>query len=140
MTWGDVFTAWYTTGIPNIEVYAALNGYLSNLMGLASWMRPLYRLPMARRLARRFIPSRSTPEERLQTRTNVWGEVQDEQGRTAAARLHGPEAGVIWTTLCALGALQNTLAGAARPGFQTPAGVFGPDFVLECGQATREDL
>jgi short subunit dehydrogenase-like uncharacterized protein len=54
--------------------------------------------------------------------------------------LHGPEAGVDWTALAALGAVEKVLAGNFIAGFQTPAQVFGADFVLEAGGVSREDL
>ena len=62
------------------------------------------------------------------------------QGRRATSRLHGPEAGVDWTTLTALAAARRVLGGTVAPGFQTPAGVFGADFVLESDGVTREDV
>jgi short subunit dehydrogenase-like uncharacterized protein len=46
------------------------------------------------------------------------------------SRLHGPEAGLVWTTITALGAARKVLNGVAPPGYQTPASVFGADFVL----------
>jgi len=31
------------------------------------------------------------------------------------------------------------MAGGVAPGFQTPAGAFGPDFILEIEGTTRQD-
>lgn len=138
--WGDVFTAYYSTGIPNIEVYASLPPQLAKQWKLFSRLIPLFRSSLVRRIARRFIPTGSTPEQRAQTSTHVWGEVEDDQGRKAAARLHGPEAGVEWTTLTAIEAVRRVLAGDTRPGFQTPGSAFGADFVLAGQGVVREDL
>jgi len=79
-------------------------------------------------------------ELRARTRTHVWGEAADEQGRRAVSRLHGPEAGLVWTTITALGAAKKALNGAAKAGYQTPASAFGKDFVLEGEGVTREDV
>ena len=79
-------------------------------------------------------------ELRAQTRTHVWGEVADEHGRRAVSRLHGPEAGLVWTTITALGAAQKALNCAAKAGYQTPASTLGKDFVLEGEGVTREDV
>ena len=79
-------------------------------------------------------------ELRARTRTHVWGEVADEQGRRALSRLHGPEAGLVWTTITALGAAKKALNVAAKAGYQTPASTFGKDFVLEGEGVTREDV
>ena len=140
LSWGDVFTAYYTTGIPNIEDYLVLPEKLVSLRRAAGWLRPALKLPLARRMIAPLIPAGSTPEQRAQTCTHVWGEVIDDQGRVVVSRLHGPEPGVVWTALAALGAVKKVLAGLAEPGFQTPAGVFGADFVLETDGVTREDL
>jgi short subunit dehydrogenase-like uncharacterized protein len=62
---------------------------------------------------------------------HVWAQVRDDEGGVAEARLHGPEAGHDWTVGAALSVVRRVLAGDAPPGFQTPAGAYGPDLVLE---------
>lgn len=121
-TWGDVFMAYYSTGIPNIENYSVrLRAVMGSL--LKHGVRP-----------------GSTAEERAWTRTHVWGEVVDDQGRRVVSRLHGPEAGVVWTARAALAVLGKVLAGNAPTGFQTPAKAYGADLVMECEGVTREDV
>jgi short subunit dehydrogenase-like uncharacterized protein len=78
--------------------------------------------------------------ERRASGADLWGKVTDEQGRRAVSRLHGPEAGLVWTTMTALGAAKKALNGAAKAGYQTPASAFGQDFVLEGEGVTREDV
>jgi len=140
LNWGDVFMAYYSTGIPNIEDYAVVPAETRRLMLLIDYIRPLFKLTVVRNFFRRRLKVGSTAEERARTTTSVWGEVEDDQGRKAVSRLHGPEAGVIWTARAALAAVQKVLAGNASPGFQTPALAYGADFVLECEGVTREDV
>jgi len=140
LTWGDIFMAYYSTGIPNIEDYAVLPAEMRRQMPLIDYMRPLFKLTVVRNFFKRRLKAGWTADERARTRTSVWGEVEDAQGRKAVSRLHGPEAGVIWTARAALAAVQKVLAGNASPGFQTPALAYGADFVLECEGVTREDL
>ncbi len=140
LTWGDVFTAYYSTGIPNIEDYALLTKGLRRQLAAMAALRPLFKLAVIRDLFKRSVKPGPTADERARTFTHVWGEVEDDQGRRAVSRLHGPEAGVIWTTRTALAAVQKVLAGNAPPGFQTPALAYGADFVLEAEGVTREDL
>lgn len=140
LTWGDLFMAYYSTGIPNIEDYAMLSEKLRRQMIVVDYIRPLFNLSMVRNLFKRGVTPGSSSEKRAKTSTHIWGEVKDDQGRSAVSRLHGPEAGVIWTTTVALAAVQKALAGNAPPGFQTPALAYGANFVLECGGVTREDL
>jgi len=140
LTWGDAFTAYYSTGIPNIEDYAVLPVGTQRQLAAMNILRPLFKLAAVRKLSMIVVKPGPTAEERAQTRTHVWGEVEDDHGRKAVSRLHGPEAGVIWTARAALAAVQQVLAGHAPPGFQTPALAYGADFVLECEGVTREDL
>lgn len=140
LTWGDVFTAYYSTGIPNIEVYSVLPKALLRQMAVFNTLRPVFNLGVVRSLLKRGVRSGATADERARTVTHVWGEVQDDQGRKAVARLHGPEPGVEWTALAALAAVQKMLAGDAPAGFQTPGKAYGADFVLECEGVTREDV
>ena len=140
--WGDVSTAYYSTGIANIEVYLAaplgtrLAARASRYMGWA----------LASSLAQRFFkrriqegPAGPTDEERARGRSLLWGEASDGAGRCAVARLRGPE-GYTLTALAALAILRRVLAGEAPPGFQTPATAYGPDFVLDLDGVNREDL
>ena len=140
LTWGDVFMAHYSTGIPNIEDYAVLPEAIRRQMTMFDYLRPLFKLSAVRNLLKRGVKPGSTADQRAKTSTHVWGEVEDDQGRKAVSRLHGPEAGVVWTSRAALAAVQKVLAGRAPPGFQTPALAYGADFVLECEGVTREDL
>jgi short subunit dehydrogenase-like uncharacterized protein len=140
LTWGDVFTAHHSTGIPDIEDYAVLPEAVRRQMALFDTLRPLFKLRWMRNLLRRGVRPGSTPEQRAMTSTHVWGEAEDDQGQKAVSRLHGPEAGVVWTSHAALAAVENALAGHATPGFQTPALAYGADFVLECEGVTREDV
>jgi short subunit dehydrogenase-like uncharacterized protein len=140
MMWGDVFTAYYSTGIPNIEDYAVWSKELRQRLAAIAYLRPLFNLAMIRNLLKRGVKPGPTAEERARSSTHVWGEVEDDEGRKAAARLHGPEAGVVWTARAALAAVRKVLTGDAPAGFQTPAMAYGTDFVLECKGVTREDL
>ena len=139
-TWADVFTAYFSTGIPNIEDYTVIPEATRKQMATIGQLRPLFKLAVIRNLLKRGVKPGPTADERTGTFMHVWGEVEDDQGRRAVSRLHGPEAGVVWTARAALAAVRKVLANNAPPGFQTPALAYGADFVLECQGVTREDL
>ena len=139
-TWGDVFTAYFSTGIPDIEVYVALPPAMRSQLALMRTLRPLLSLGPVRALMKRGVQPGPSEAARAKTVTHVWGEASDAKGRRAAARLHGPEAGLVWTTRAALAAVKRVLAGDVKPGYQTPGTAFGPDFVLEGEGVTREDV
>jgi short subunit dehydrogenase-like uncharacterized protein len=138
--WGDMFTAYYSTGIPNIEDFTVFSMEARKQLATFVYLRPLLKLAVIRNLLKHAVKPGPTKEERAQTRTHVWGEVEDEQGRKAISRLHGPEAGVVWTAQAVLAAVRKVLTGDAPAGFQTPALAYGADCVMECEGVTREDL
>lgn len=140
--WGDVLTAYYTTGIPNIEVYFALPSAALRGLSLLRYAAPLLATPPARRLLKAAIrrgPAGPTPEQRARGSSLLWGEVTDAEGSRAAARLRTPE-GYTLTAETALAIAERVLAGQAVPGFQTPARVFGPDFILQFPGVQRDDI
>jgi short subunit dehydrogenase-like uncharacterized protein len=139
-TWGDVFTAYYSTGIGNIENYMVLPESMSSMMRFSQYFNAIFKSAAVRKFMAARIPAGSTPEQRAQTSVVVWGEVRDAHGRTASARLHGPETGVTWTSMTALAAVEKVLAGVFTPGFQTPSLAFGTDFVMQGAGVRREDL
>ena len=140
ITWGDVFTAYYSTGIPNIEDYLVLPKSVHKKMTMLNRWRPLFKLPFVRNYLKRGVRPGPTAEAQAKTFTHVWGEAEDDQGMKVTSRLHGPEAGVIWTAKTALAGVGKILTGAYVAGFQTPGMAYGPDFVLECEGVTREDI
>ncbi|MGH7618052.1 MAG: saccharopine dehydrogenase family protein [Gemmatimonadaceae bacterium] len=140
LTWGDVFTAYRSTGIPNIEVYAALSGALRAQLLAAAYLKPLFKPAVIRRLLQRTVTRGATPDERARTTAHVWGRVEDDAGGSAVSRLHGPEATVEWTARAALAGVRRVLAGDAPAGYKTPAGAYGADFVMEVPGVAREDV
>ncbi|MFO0877053.1 MAG: saccharopine dehydrogenase NADP-binding domain-containing protein [Gemmataceae bacterium] len=130
--WGDVATAWHTTGIPNIETYVAA----PLVVRMATWLsRPftswLAASPVQRWLKARIQgqPPGPTDEQRLRGRTYIWGEVRNAQGQRKVSRLRGPE-GYTTTALTALAIVEGVLEGRVSPGYQTPARAFGADLIL----------
>jgi short subunit dehydrogenase-like uncharacterized protein len=140
--WGDVSTAWHSTGIPNVEVYMAMTGGMRRGLLLSRWMGwllsagPVRRQLVARARARRPGPSAAA---RARGQSRFWGEARDANGRTVVSRLIAPEAYTL-TARTALASATRVLAGAVATGFQTPSRAFGADFILEQEGVKREDL
>jgi short subunit dehydrogenase-like uncharacterized protein len=130
--WGDVSTAWYSTGIPNIEVYMAAPPMQRMLARLS---RPFSGLLGSRRVQRwlkrriQAQPPGPTDEQRARGVSLLWGEVRNAHGAKVVARLRGPE-GYTLTALTALAVIDRVAAAEWTPGFQTPAKMYGPDFIL----------
>ena len=139
--WGDVSTAYRSTGIGDIEVYTATSRRQLRLMRLSRHLGWALRSPLVQSFLKRRIQARPpgpTDEERAKGRTLLWGEVSDKQGRRAVSRLRGPE-GYTFTVLTALAAVTRVLAGDAPAGYQTPSLAYGPDFVLDVPGVERTD-
>lgn len=139
--WGDVSTAFHSTGIGDIEVYSAASRGQLRLMRLSRCFAWALRSSLVQNFLKRRIqagPPGPSDEERARGRTDLWGEVEDEQGRRLVSRLRGPE-GYTFTMLTALAVTARVLAGDAPPGFQTPSLAYGPDFVLEVPGVQRTD-
>lgn len=140
--WGDVATAFYSTGIPNIEVYAAIPKSVRRMMKLT---RPFGRL-LGTNAVQRFLKKRikaqppgPNEEERARGKSFVWGEVKDDSGQRAVSRLRGPE-GYTLTALTALAIVERVLNGQFSVGFQTPSKAYGADLIMEIEGVTREDV
>ena len=140
--WGDVSTAYHSTGIPNVEVYTTATSPLLLAMRASRLLRPLLASSAVQSFLKRRVRAGApgpTAQQRARGRTVCWGEVTDEAGGRAESRLHGPE-GYTFTMLTALASVEKALSGSARAGFQTAAKAYGPDFVLGIEGVTREDL
>lgn len=140
LTWGDVFTAGFSTGIPNIEDYFVLSESMKKGIAFIEKIGPMFKMAAVRNIFKRRVKPGPTKEECKQTVMHVWGEARDDSGNKAEARLHGPEGGLIWTSQTALAAVKKILSGSISPGYQTPATAFGAEFVLELSGVTREDI
>jgi short subunit dehydrogenase-like uncharacterized protein len=139
--WGDVSTAFHSTGIPNIEVYTVLSATTRRLMVASSYLRPVLGSYAAQRLLKRLVrgqPPGPSDEERTRGMSLLWGEVVDDQGACCISRLRVPEAYTL-TALTALAISEKVLAGQAPAGFQTPSRAYGADLILEIPGVTRED-
>jgi short subunit dehydrogenase-like uncharacterized protein len=140
--WGDISTAFYSTGIPNIEVYAAVPAAARRMMKASRGLGPLLATAPVQRFLKNRIkaqPAGPSAEERLRGQSFVWGEVSDEAGQQKRSRLSGPE-GYTLTAGTALAVVERVLAGVAPAGFQTPSLAYGADFILEIEGVVREDL
>jgi short subunit dehydrogenase-like uncharacterized protein len=138
--WGDVATAYHTTGIPNIEVYMAAPRSMRVFSKMARPIAPLLGTrPVQSFLKRRIQSAPPGPgaEHRARARSRLWGEARD-ASQVVVSRLDTLE-GYELTSRTALLALQRVVAGGVAAGFQTPGRAFGPDFILAVESTSRRD-
>ncbi len=140
--WGDVSTAFHSTGIPDIEVYVAMPPSTVRSLRFSRWIAPLLRTAWVRRRLVAAIRRRApgpTPDERARASAALWGEARDASGTTVVSRLRTPDGYTLTAKTAALAA-RRVEAGGAITGFQTPSRAFGADFILEVPGCTRTDL
>jgi short subunit dehydrogenase-like uncharacterized protein len=140
--WGDVSTAYHSTGIPNVEVYTRVPRSQRRLMVASRYLGWLLGSAPVQRLLRGRIRQGKpgpTDEERARAVSLLWGEVEDPQGRRAVSRMRTPE-GYTLTAMTSVAIVRKVLDGEAPPGFQTPSLAYGPDWILELEGVTREDV
>ena len=137
--WGDVATAFYTTGIPNIEVYTVVPEAQLKLLKLSRYLGWLLKTKFVQnRLQKRIPEGGPSAEERASGKTYLWGEASDAQGNRVEARQICPE-GYTTTVLTALNIAEKILKGNFRAGFQTPAKCYGADLILEIEGTERRE-
>lgn len=138
--WGDVSTAYRTTGIPNIETFVGSSAGQIRLAKVGNYLGGLLRNRTVQSFLQKQVAKRVTgPDEatRQRARTHVWGKAWNARNQTVEARLHSPE-GYNLTALAALTITQKVLNGDWQAGYQTPAGLYGADLILEIDGVTRE--
>ena len=138
--WGDVSTAYHTTGIPNIETFTAVPMKAYKILKFQSIFNWLLRTEMVRDFIRKKISQRPAgPDEtmRKKAKSLVWAEVSNEKGDKKTATLEGPE-GYTMTAHGALIITKHVLQGSFKPGYQTPAGCYGANLVLDIPGVTRK--
>jgi len=124
--WGDVSTAYRTTGIPTITTYG----------DIPTRGAGVFRIPAVRGLARFAAGAVMTgPGRRRRERTGceVWGEARDAAGDAVTASLTGPNPYDLTADSVVRAAGRIT---RAEPGAHTPATAFGADFVTELDGVT----
>jgi short subunit dehydrogenase-like uncharacterized protein len=129
--WGDVSTAYHTTGIPNIRVYSSQSPRALRRLRWIKPLLPLLRIGPLRRLAQKYAERTPGPtaEQRATARIELWGRAVNAQGKEVTKTMTVVE-GYQFTVLSSLAAVKRVLA-APRPGAFTPAKFFGADFVKE---------
>lgn len=140
--WGDVSTAYHSTGIPDITTYMATTASGLRSMRLMRLVEPVLRMRALKRFLLGRLKSRPAGPSAAaldRTQSQVWGEATDAAGASVRARLSAAT-GYKLTALAAVRAAEKVAAGGIATGFVTPSKAFGADFVLEIPGSVREDL
>jgi len=141
--WGDVSTAYHSTGIPNIETYFALSKIAISSMKFMRVIGPLVYNRLAKNTLKTiiniFLPPGPNDEKRKTGLTLMIGEATDDQGNISTSKLQTPEA-YNCTALITVELMKRVLNNDLKPGFQTASLAYGADFILQFDGVKRDDL
>jgi short subunit dehydrogenase-like uncharacterized protein len=129
--WGDVSTAYFSTGIPNIEVFMGASPQAVQQMKRANSLRSILSPRPVQALLKYFIGRRVRGPDRTQRETNptfVWGEVRNAAGTTRTGRVRTAN-GYAVTVQAALGILTRLISEPVDSGYVTPSLLMGADYV-----------
>lgn len=130
LPWGDVSTAYYTTGIGNVEVFMASDEKEAKRLRRTNLLRPLLRVGWVQATLKLGATARLKPPNQQQRDSHpsrVWGEARNAAGKKVTARLRTAN-GYSFTVASSLAILEEVLTNDFAPGFTTPALLMGSDF------------
>jgi short subunit dehydrogenase-like uncharacterized protein len=139
--WGDVFTAFFSTGIPNIRVYMAMPEKLAKGMKLGryfSWFTGTEWFKERLRKKIRAGKPGPTDEERAKSFMHLTGFVTNAKGEKMTSSIRTPE-GYTLTALTAVHIANEILKATTNQGFQTPSLVFGKELIVGFSEKGFED-
>jgi len=139
--WGDVSTAYHSTGIANIVFYQQLPRALVRAATVSTRLGWLVGSRPVQWSLKRLIELGAAgpdPEQRAASFCQVWGEVRNPTGQRVSGTLRTP-GGYDLTADGSVRAVARVLAGV-EPGALTPSKAFGSDFVATLDGVTVHEL
>lgn len=128
--WGDISTAFYTTGIPNIEVYIPISPKRLSILKRANSIRWLLGLSFVQNFLKKKAAEQKGPnmEQFKNQLTYVWGEAKNAHGNSKAVRITTAN-GYAFTVVSSLGIAEYLLNNKVKGGYKTPSQLMGSDFI-----------
>jgi short subunit dehydrogenase-like uncharacterized protein len=142
VSWPDVFTAYHSTGIRNIEAYFEAGFASRALYHLSVGIAEAMQLAPAKTLIDVFTsawPEGPSEVRRRAEKCVIVAEAEDSWRQVRGARLTTPD-GYSFTAEAASAIALRVMRGDFLSGFQTPARVYGADLVLKFKGTHREEL
>ncbi len=140
--WGDISTAWRSTGIPNIEVYTGASESMIANAKRSNYFNWLLKMRWVKNYMLKAIdkkPAGPSDEKRETGRSFLWGKVWDASGKECISRLE-TLSGYSLTAHTSVLIAEKILAGNFKAGYQTPAMAYGAELILEVETTKIVDL
>lgn len=129
--WGDVSTAYHSTGIPNLEVFIPGSPRMIKSARSANYIRPLLGIKFVQKLIKaRIAKTVKGPDEaaRAKMPTFVWGEATNAQGEKKTARIRTAN-GYSLTITGSLSVIEHLIENQPTGGAYTPSRLVGADLI-----------
>ncbi len=133
IAWGDVATAFHTTGIANVRVFSGVPARTVRRLRLLRPFLPLAGWKPVKRLLQMWVHHTVTgpgDAQRRNARSWIWGRVSNARGESVTQCFATAE-GYALTARTAVEGLLRVARGAVPPGAWTPARAFGSGFIGE---------
>jgi short subunit dehydrogenase-like uncharacterized protein len=140
--WGDVASAFYTTGIPDITVFTPISPVSLAIARLTNGFGPVLRSPRLQNWLIKKIEKNVRGPDVLTRNANpswVWGEAKDAHGRSHAIRIITLN-GYSLTVFSSLALAQQLISNVCPPGCWTPALLMSENFILSLPGTSKLDL
>lgn len=131
--WGDLSSAYRSTQIPNIVVYAVTPPVMTSLKKVSPLISKFFSIPFVQATAQAGVELFVTgPKESERSSRSVWlwGEVSNPSGETVSGLIKVPD-GYSLTVQTALKSVLNVMEGKTAPGAWTPTQAFGASYIFE---------
>ena len=123
---GDLLTAGLGLGIAHLETYTHFPWYVADLFRKPEIAQGKGLLGKLVTFALSKMPDGPSPAKRAKSKSYIWAEGIDEDGRKAGGVISGQDAYDV-TAQCALYAVEHVLKGKYKGGFVTCGELFGSD-------------
>ena len=128
--WGDVYTAYVSTGVSNVEVYMAMPPARIAQLKRMRFLAPLLKLNAVQSWMKKRIEknvSGPSAQRRAETKAELWGEVISADGRRVSGTMTTPN-GYDLTVSAALAITRHVLEEDIEGGYYTPSLLMGAEF------------
>lgn len=140
--WGDLTTAFQSTGIPNIAVYMGLPEKTLRMIRRSNLFAWLLRKEWVKNWLKKRIDARPegpSDEVRQGGKSFLWGKAKNEKGEEQISLLNTAN-GYTLTALTASLIAFKIYNDNFKPGYQTPSMAYGADLILEVSASKRTDV
>ncbi|GJM35439.1 MAG: membrane protein [Saprospiraceae bacterium] len=130
--WGDISTAYTSTQIPNIEVYTNMPKRVIQLMKFQGLFNPILRTGLVKKLGQKWVDKNlygPNEQQNQKGKSYLYGKASN--GSQSKSAILSCAEGYWLTALGSIHITKKVLQGDFKPGYQTPAMVYGWQLILE---------